>query len=264
MLAEILDYKREELAATKKKYSMSELQNFAEEQGSARGFSNALRSRVDLQKTTVIAEIKRASPSRGVLCENFDPMQIANAYMRGGASCLSILTDNHFFKGSGAILDLVRRHCPLPTLRKDFIIDPYQVYESRAIGADCVLLILAALPDDGLLRELFDLVHAQGMDVLAEVHDQPELDRALALGDGLQLIGINNRNLNDFSISLDTSIDLAKSVPQDKVVISESGIHNRTDIDQLQQHNIYAYLVGESLMVADDPAQVLSEWLSAS
>lgn len=262
MLSEILEHKRDEIKQVKKKYSIAALEGFAEEQGAARGFADSLKQRVAAGDAAVIAELKRASPSKGVLRDGFDPIQIANGFMSAGACCLSILTDVRFFKGSGAILDLVRRHCMLPALRKDFIIDVYQVYESRAIGADCVLLIAAALSDDELLRELFALARQLGMDVLFEAHDEPELDRILELGDDVELIGINNRNLNTFEVSLDTSVDLFAKVPQDKLVISESGIGTRDDIATLRKGGIHAYLIGESLMKADDPAQALRELIA--
>ena len=262
MLDKIIEHKREEIIAIKKKYSISNLESFANEQGGTRGFANALKSCMDKQETTIIAEIKRASPRTGVLCENFEPIQIASTYMQAGATCLSILTDVFFFKGSGAILDLVRRHCMLPVLRKDFILDPYQIYESRAIGADCVLLIATVLPDDGLFKELFELSRQLNMDVLVEVHDETDLNRALELGDELDLIGINNRNLSTFDISLDTSIELSKRVPPNKLMISESGIRSAKDIATLRQSGIYAYLIGESLMRSDDPGKALSELLA--
>ena len=263
MLDKILEHKREEIAAAKKKYKVEDLQSFAQEQGGTRGFVSALKSRVDNKNNAIIAEIKRASPSKGVLCENFEPLNIANTYMRGGAQCLSVLTDVHFFKGSGAILDLVRRHCMLPVLRKDFIVDPYQIYESRAIGADCVLLIAAAIPDDGLLNELFAMVNSMSMDVLFEAHNQEELERGLQLGEELKMIGINNRDLTTFEVSLDTSVDLAKYIPQDKIIISESGIAHDHDISKLRNSGIYAYLIGETLIKSKDVSATLSELLAA-
>lgn len=264
ILDDILAYKREEVAHNRKKTSVEALKDYAEEQSAPRGFAKQLKRRVDKQQTAIIAEIKRASPSKGMLCETFDPLKIANEYMTAGATCLSILTDRKFFKGSGAILDLVRRHCPLPALRKDFIIDEYQVYESQALGADCVLLIVAALPDNAQLQALFTQLCELNIDVLVEVHDEAELDKALALGDRLELIGINNRNLSTFETTLNTSITLAQKVPPGKIVISESGINQRADIDNLTQHSIYAYLIGEVLMTADDRGAKLKSLFTSS
>ena len=198
ILAEILAYKRMEIAAQRERHNIDLLKDYAKEQGAPRGFAQTLKARVANKRTAIIAEIKRASPSKGILCENFDPLKIAQSYRMAGASCLSILTDQKFFKGSGAILDLVRRHCMLPVLRKDFIIDEYQVYESSAIGADCVLLIVAALPEDAQLQNLYAKIRELGMDVLVEVHSEAELERAIKLCDKLELIGINNRDLYTF------------------------------------------------------------------
>lgn len=262
VLDKILAYKHEEIARNRAKTSVETLKDYAAEQGAPRGFSQRLKQRVAKQQVAIVAEIKRASPSKGVLCENFDPLKISHQYMAAGATCLSVLTDRHFFKGSGAILDLVRRHCTLPALRKDFIIDEYQVYESKALGADCALLIIAALPDDGQLQALFAQLCELNIDVLVEVHNDAELDRALALGDRLELIGINNRNLTTFETDLDTTIKLAKQVPPDKLILSESGINQRADIARLMQHGIYAYLIGEALMTAADPTAKLKSLLA--
>ncbi len=251
-LKEILEHKRGEIDARRRRHSVEELKNWAAEQGGVRGFARGLRDRVQRQKPAVIAEVKRASPSRGVLREDFDPLAIAGAYSAAGASCLSVLTDHKYFMGSGVVLDLIRKHCPLPILRKDFIIDEYQVHESRAFGADCLLLIVAAL-ETQQLADLFHLARDSGMDVLVEVHDEDELERALALGDTVELIGVNNRNLHTFEVNLDTTLKLAARVPADKIVVSESGIHDRRDVDRLRAASVYAYLVGEALMVADDP-----------
>ena len=209
----------------------------------------------------MIAEIKRASPSKGILRKDFDPIAIAKSYLMAGATCLSVLTDHKYFMGSGTILDLVRKHCPLPTLRKDFIIDEYQVYESRAFGADCILLIAAAL-ETQQMTDLFHLASENGMDVLVEIHDENEIDRALALGDTAELIGINNRNLHTLDVDLNTTLRLANSIPKGKVLISESGIHNKNDIRRLREASVYAYLVGEALMTADDPGAELKALFS--
>ncbi len=260
-LKEILAYKREEVAERKRQYTVGELRERAEEQDKPRGFQRALQASVAQNKATIIAELKRASPSKGVLREDFDPLTIARSYMIGGATCLSVLTDNKFFKSSGAILDLVRRHCPLPALRKDFIIDEYQVYESRAFGADCMLLIVVAT-SGSQLRDLFHLANEQNMDVLVEVHNAAELEDALALGDILRMIGINNRDLHTFEVDLQTTLDLVSEIPGDKLIVSESGIGTYADIEQLMNVGVYAYLIGESLITADNPGERLKALLA--
>ena len=265
-LKDILAHKREEIDERRHRHPVDELEERAEEQGAARGFAAALRNRLHRRKPAVVAEIKRASPSKGVLCERFDPIALARSYRTAGASCLSVLTDAKYFMGSGAVLDLVRKHCPLPVLRKDFIIDEYQVHESRALGADCVLLIAAAL-DETQLAELIGLVRGSGMDALVEVHDEDELARALSLGDAVELIGVNNRNLDSFDVSLDTTLRLAAAIPDGKVVISESGIHCRGDIQRLREASVHVYLVGEALMTSADPVatfrSLFADWPEA-
>ncbi len=256
VLREILEHKRGEIEERRRKYGVAELKEWAGEQGAARGFAHSLKDCVRRQKPAVIAEIKRASPSKGVLREEFDPLALAGACTTAGAVCLSVLTDHKYFMGSGAVLDLIRKHCPLPVLRKDFIIDEYQVYESRAFGADCLLLIAAAL-EAQQMADLFHLARDHGMDVLVEVHDEDELARALALGDAAELIGVNNRNLHTFEVSLDATLRLADAIPDGKIVISESGIRRRGDVNRLRDAAVYAYLVGEALMVADDPGAEL-------
>ena len=263
ILPEILAHKRLEIAKLRERYSIDSLKDYAQEQGAPRGFARRLKERSANKQTAIIAEIKRASPSKGVLCEDFNPLEIARSYMMAGASCLSVLTDKKFFKGSGAILDLVHRHCMLPILQKDFIIDEYQIYESRAIGADCILLIISALADDTQLHTLYAKARELNMDVLVEIHDAAELERALKLDD-IELIGINNRNLHTFETKLETSIELAKQVPEGKVVISESGINTRAGIQKLASHNIYACLIGEALMTAADRGAKLRELLGES
>lgn len=260
ILPEILAHKCLEIAELREQRSIELLKDYAQEQGAPRGFARRLKQRVANKQTAIIAEIKRASPSKGILCENFDPMEIAHSYMMAGASCLSVLTDKKFFKGSGAILDLVHRHCMLPILQKDFIIDEYQIYESRAIGADCILLIVSALSDDTQLHTLYAKARELNMDVLVEIHDAAELARALKL-DGVELIGINNRNLHTFETKLENSIELAQQIPEDKVVISESGIYTAADIQRLARHNIYACLIGEALMTATDRSAKLKALL---
>ncbi len=252
-LQEILEHKREEIAERKRRHGIDELKDWGAEQGAARGFARSLKDHVERSRPAVVAELKRASPSKGVLRENYNPLEIAAAYAAAGAACLSVLTDHKYFKGSGAVLDLVRKHCPLPVLRKDFIVDEYQVHESRALGADCTLLIVAAL-GARQLQDLFHLARDVGMDVLVEVHDEAELERALELGDDAELIGINNRNLHTFDVELDTTVRLVRAVPDGKLVVSESGIHTKDDVKRLRDASVYAYLVGEALMVAADPA----------
>jgi indole-3-glycerol phosphate synthase len=204
----------------------------------------------------VIAEIKKASPSKGVLREHFNPVAIAKSYAANGATCLSILTDADFFQGSEKYLMQARSACSLPVLRKDFIIDPYQVYESRAINADCILLIVAAL-DDAMLAELLALAHQLGMDALVEVHDEAELERALA--SGAKLIGINNRSLHTFETTLDTTLRMLAQVPADRLVVTESGILTPADVKLMRDHGVHAFLVGEAFMRAEDPGARLAE-----
>ena len=257
-LKEILEHKRDEIESRRRRHGVDELKGHAEEQGQARGFARVLADRVAQQKPAIIAEIKRASPSKGVLREDFDALAIANAYITAGASCLSVLTDAKYFMGSGVMLDLIRKHCPLPVLRKDFIIDEYQIYESRAFGTDCLLLIAAAL-EGGQMADLFHLARDCGMDVLIEVHNEEELERALAVGDEAELIGINNRDLHTFEVNLGVTLRLAGMIPDGRVVISESGIHNAGDVARLREVSVYAYLVGEALVTAADPGAKLKE-----
>ena len=221
-----------------------------------RGFSAALEARIGAGEVGVIAEIKKASPSKGILREDFRPAEIARSYERVGAACVSVLTDVDFFQGADAYLQGVRAACGLPVIRKDFIIDPYQVYEARVIGADCILLIVACLAD-AQLRELNDLAHQLGMDVLIEVHDADELSRALRVSN--RLIGINNRNLRTFDVNLDTTLDLLATIPGDRRVVTESGIHFREDVRRMRDRGVSAFLVGEAFMRAEDPGEKLAE-----
>ena len=262
-LTKILEHKRNELVATKKCFQPSLLADYATEQGMPRGFLDALKNRVKARKPSVIAEIKRASPSKGVLCETLDPIGLVKKYQEGGATCLSVVTDKKFFQGGAPMIDIVRKYCPLPVLRKDFIIDPYQIHESRAVGADAVLLIMAALTDDGLLSELFSLASEDyGMDVLVEVHSQEELERAFSTLGSVPLVGINNRNLSSFSVSLETTFALSKSVPRSSIVVSESGIHTPEDITAIMQHGVFVALIGEALICAKDPKNKLLELIA--
>ncbi len=219
-----------------------------------RGFVASMQQRLDSGESAVIAEIKKASPSKGVIREHFVPAEIAQSYENGGASCLSVLTDIDFFQGSDEYLQQARAACDLPVIRKDFIIDPYQVYEARAIGADCILLIVAVL-SDSQMAELYHLARDLGMDVLIEAHDEAELLRALPLG--AKLVGINNRNLRNFETSLNTTLDLLVQIPQDRIVVTESGIHSAEHVKLMRDHQVNAFLVGEAFMRAEDPGSEL-------
>lgn len=255
ILRRILAVKREEVEAGKRDRSLAELQGECSRLDPARDFTGALQQRAAASQDAVIAEVKRASPSAGLIREHFDPAAIAKSYEKGGATCLSVLTDERFFQGHPEFLVQARSACSLPVLRKDFIIDPWQVWETRAMGADALLLIVAAL-DDEALDQLSSLGREVGLSVLVEVHDQDELQRALAIpGD---LVGINNRDLHRFVTDLDTSLHLAPQVPDERLVISESGIHSSADLDRLRAGGIGAFLVGESFMRQPDPGQALA------
>jgi indole-3-glycerol phosphate synthase len=224
-----------------------------------RPFVEALLERIEINQPAVIAEIKKASPSKGVMREDFNPVEIAKSYAKSSASCLSVLTDVDFFQGSDEYLIQARAACNLPVLRKDFVIDPYQVYESRAIGADCILLIVACLTD-AQLNELCGLAHNLEMDVLIEVHNEEELERATRVPN--KMIGINNRNLHTFETTLNTTLSMLDKIPPDSLLISESGIHTPDDVKLLREHGVKAFLVGEAFMVADDPGAKLKELFS--
>ncbi len=224
-----------------------------------RGFAKAMQAKLDAGQSAVIAEIKKASPSKGVIREDFQPAQIAKSYQQGGAACLSVLTDADYFQGSEAYLREARQACDLPVIRKDFIVDPYQVYEARAIGADCILLIVACLEDEQM-QDLAELATDLGMDVLVESHDGEELERALQLE--TPLIGINNRNLHTFDLTLQTTYDLLANMPADRMVITESGIHTPADVASMREREVNAFLVGESFMRADEPGEKLAELFS--
>lgn len=254
ILVKILNRKREEIVERNHKVSVRELSQRADDQAGTRGFVNAMVRKVQAGQSAVIAEIKKASPSKGVMRPNFQPDEIARSYARGGAACLSVLTDVDFFQGADAYLQQARDACDLPVIRKDFIIDPYQVFEARVIGADCILLIVAAL-DDAQMRELSDLANHLDMDVLIEVHDEQELERALAIPN--KLIGINNRNLRTFETSLDVTLLMLDKIPQDRLVVTESGIHTAQHVQLMREHDVNAFLVGEAFMLAEDPGAKL-------
>jgi len=261
ILERIVAVKREEIAQARRSVGEREMRARAGEACAGadprrpRGFERALRAAIARGRAAVIAEIKKASPSKGVLRADFDPPAIAASYERGGAACLSVLTDREFFQGSPEYLVAARAACELPVLRKDFIIDAYQVYEARAIGADCILLIAAAL-DDARMAELEACALELGMDVLVEVHDGDELDRALRLA--TPLVGINNRNLRTFEVSLRTTLDLLARIPPDRVVVTESGILGPQDVRTMRDAGVDAFLVGEAFMRAADPGAELA------
>jgi indole-3-glycerol phosphate synthase len=256
ILKKILDKKAEEVANRKQLRSITDLEEIALGVEKPRGFYKALQAKASTKKPAIIAEIKKASPSQGVIREDFQPVMIGLDYAMNGATCLSVLTDKDFFQGAEAYLQMVRERCPLPVIRKDFMIDPYQIYESRALGADCILLIVAALGDQQM-QELAETATKLGMDVLVESHDADELDRALKLD--TQLIGINNRNLRTFATSLQTTLELKTMIPTDRLVITESGIHTPDDVQLILDNEIYAFLVGESFMRAESPGQKMRE-----
>lgn len=254
ILEKILAVKREEVAVLQKIRSESDLLAEANARQDVRGFANALREKIKQQQNAVIAEIKKASPSKGVIREHFFPAEIASSYATYGATCLSVLTDQQFFQGSPDYLRQARAACNLPVLRKDFMIDPYQVINSRAIGADCILLIVAALSDNQL-EELESTALGLGMDVLIEVHNKDELARALRLKS--PLIGINNRNLRTFDVDLQNTLQLLADIPDDRLLITESGIHSREDVLHMNAHGVYGFLVGEAFMREQEPGLAL-------
>lgn len=259
ILKTILAKKDEEVARRKLGMPIANLEEIASGVERPRGFYNALKAKAIAKKPAIIAEIKKASPSQGVIRENFQPVYIGQDYAMNGATCLSVLTDKEFFQGSEAYLQMVRERCPLPVLRKDFMIDVYQIYEARALGADCILLIAAAL-DDALMHELHDEAVKLGMDVLVEVHDAEELQRALTLE--TKLIGINNRNLRTFATDLQTTLALKEQIPTDRLIVTESGIHTQADVKLMLDNNIYTFLVGEAFMRAESPGRKMRELFS--
>jgi indole-3-glycerol phosphate synthase len=254
VLDRIMAVKRAEVAAAKNSVSHSEIEKLAARGAPARDFISRLRERIDAGNAAVIAEIKRASPSRGVLRENFDPAEIARSYEAGGAACLSVLTDREFFQGAPEHLAAARAICALPVLRKDFIFDPYQVHEARAMGADCILLIAACLPVSDM-KELEALAAALGMAVLVEIHNAAELDAALQLR--TPLVGINNRDLRTFETRPETTLGLLPYMPEDRIVVTESGIAAPQDVARMRRRGVNAFLVGEAFMRAPDPGGAL-------
>jgi indole-3-glycerol phosphate synthase len=259
ILDKILAVKADEVAAARKHRDLYSLRNEVESDGDARrslrGFEQALRAKIAAGQAGVIAEVKKASPSKGVLRADFQPAAIAQSYAEHGAACLSVLTDVNFFQGSSEYLRQARAACDLPILRKDFMIDLYQVYEARAMGADAILLIVAAL-DHGLMAELEACALELGMDVLVEVHDGEELDAALQLR--TPLVGINNRNLRTFDVTLDTTLGLLAAIPPERLVVTESGILGPQDVQRMRDANVHAFLVGEAFMRAENPGQELA------
>lgn len=256
ILKKIILRKHEEVAERSKTTSLQMLESVAREADAPRGFVKAIAKKISRGQSGVIAEIKKASPSKGVLREAFYPGEIAKSYEKGGAACLSVLTDQDFFQGHEDYLQQARAACSLPVLRKDFVIDPYQVAEARAIQSDCVLLIVAAL-DKVQLKELSQCIAEWGMDTLIEVHNRHELD--IALDFGLPLIGINNRNLHTFETRLETTFELLPYIPQDRIVVTESGIHDVAAVTAMNEKGVHTFLVGEAFMKAENPGEKLQE-----
>ena len=254
ILKTILNYKAEYVAHAKRESSLQEIKHRAADSNPGRGFTNALLKTISAGKPGIIAEIKKASPSRGIIREDFQADTIAKSYAEAGASCLSVLTDIEYFKGSDDHLKQARAVCDIPILRKDFMIDPYQVYEAKVIGADCILIIVSAL-SDMQMQDLLGVANEIGLDVLVEVHDREELERGMMLR--TPLIGINNRNLHTFETSLDTTLELLTDVFHDRTVVTESGIHTAEDIQLMRKNNVNAFLVGEAFMKAADPGEEL-------
>jgi indole-3-glycerol phosphate synthase len=272
ILQKIVEVKRQEIAAALHKMPLAAMRADAESRVLVRDYVGALRAKIAAGQAAVIAEVKKASPSKGVLREDFIAADIAQSYADGNsevkkkdeplvnAACLSVLTDKQFFQGAADYLKQARASCPLPVLRKDFMVDPYQIYESRAMGADCILLIAACL-DDAQMADLQAVALSLDMAVLVEVHDRAELQRALRLKNvpHKTMLGINNRNLKTFEVSLQTTIDMLPDVPKDKLLVTESGIASRQDVQTMRQHGVHAFLVGEAFMRADDPGLALAQ-----
>lgn len=251
VLERIIARKFQEVAERSARVSLAELERLAQGADAPRGFANALIEQAKRKQPAVIAEIKKASPSKGVIREHFVPAEIAVSYEKGGATCLSVLTDVDYFQGADEYLQQARAAVSLPVIRKDFMVDPYQIVEARALGADCVLLIVSAL-DDVKLAELAATAKDVGLDVLVEVHDGNELERALKTLD-TPLVGVNNRNLHTFEVSLDTTLDLLPRIPRDRLAVTESGILNRADVELMEINEVYSFLVGEAFMRAEQP-----------
>ncbi|WP_101048569.1 indole-3-glycerol phosphate synthase TrpC [Macromonas nakdongensis] len=256
ILNQIVATKREEIAAAIKKHPLAAVREDAESRLLTRDFVGALRAKIGAGQPAVIAEVKKASPSKGVIRADFIPADIAQSYAEHGAACLSVLTDRQYFQGSPDYLKQARASCDLPVLRKDFMVDPYQVYEARAMGADCILLIAACL-DDAQMADLEAIALGLNMAVLVEVHDRAELQRALRLK--TPLVGINNRNLRTFEVTLDTTLGMLADVPGDRLLVTESGILGRVDVQRMRDAGVHAFLVGEAFMRADEPGLALAE-----
>lgn len=256
ILKKIVAVKHEEIAASLRKKSLEAVRADAESRVLTRDFVSAMRHKIDNGQSAVIAEIKKASPSKGVLRADFMPADIAQSYAEHGAACLSVLTDAQFFQGSADFLKQARASCDLPVLRKDFMVDPYQVYEARVMGADCILLIAACL-DDAQMKDMEAVARSMDMAVLVEVHDAEELNRALKLK--TPLVGINNRNLRTFEVSLDTTLGMLKDVPADRILVTESGILSSADVQKMREAHVNAFLVGEAFMRAADPGKALAD-----
>jgi len=259
ILKKILARKHEEIAERSAQVSIPQLIEKAKTASAPRGFAASIAAKIAAGQSGVIAEIKKASPSKGVIREDFDPAAIAQSYEKGGACCLSVLTDVDFFQGADEYLKMARSASTLPVIRKDFIIDEYQIYEARAMGADCILLIVSALSEEQL-NQFHEFARSLGMDVLIEVHDGAELDIALKLDN--PMVGINNRNLHSFEVSLENTYQLLSKIPDDKIVITESGIHSPADVAAMRQHNVNAFLVGEAFMRSEEPGERLAEMFS--
>jgi len=259
ILKKILTRKAEEIGERKSKMPVQEAKDRANDSPPTRGFNMAIERSIGEGRAAIIAEIKKASPSKGIICENFDPELIAQSYEKAGATCLSVLTDVDFFQGSDEAMQSARAACALPVLRKDFMIDPYQIYESRVLGADCILIIVSAL-SDMQMQELVGTAQEIELDVLVEVHNREELERGLMLR--TPLIGINNRNLHTFETDIETTIGLLPDVFHDRTVITESGINTIEDIKTMRKHGVDGFLVGEAFMSAEDPGEKLQELFS--
>jgi indole-3-glycerol phosphate synthase len=256
ILGKILATKAREVTERANRIPLTELKKSCESAPPVRGFIRAIEQKMALGQAAVICEIKKASPSKGVIRDHFVPAEIAQSYAQHGAACLSVLTDEQYFQGHDRFLGEARNACSLPVIRKEFIIDHYQVFEARTIGADAILLIVAAL-GDAMLLELSELAASLGMDVLVEVHNGEELERALALP--CRLVGINNRNLRTFETTLDTTLDLLEHIPDGRIVVTESGIRHGEDVARMRDHDVNAFLVGEAFMLAENPGERLSE-----